>query len=444
VTFSSLAFICVFLPCCLAVYFALPRLRNAALIGFSLAFYAYGEPVYVLLLLLSAAANWLLGIIIGDRAGTPRARPALVLAVILNLAPLALFKYTALSPHLPLGISFYTFRALSYVIDVYRGEVKGQRSFWGFLLYFSMFPQLIAGPIVRYADIEAQLQTRKLTLRAVSSGITRFSVGLGKKVLLANAAGRAVTLLLGAGVKMTVLGNWLGVVFFAFQLYFDFSGYSDMAIGLGRILGFEFKENFVYPYISRSITEFWRRWHISLGSFFRDYVYIPLGGNRRHQILNLLIVWLLTGMWHGAGWNFLLWGAYYGALLILEKFVLKNALERLPSALRRVYSCALILLGWAIFYFTDIAGLAAFLRGAVGIGAELYDFRVGYAFLSNAFLLVILVLASTPLPAKFAAKIREKRVLGAATEPLFNAIILAASFTAIVGSTFNPFLYFRF
>ncbi len=458
--FSSLTFMCLFLPGCLVLYYLLPKLRNMILIVFSLAFYAFGEPVYILLLLFSVTVNWLFGLMLGRRVGTPRAKAVLIPAVAVNLLMLAVFKYAAFAVQninaalglqlavpaiaLPLGISFYTFQALSYVIDVYRGQVASQRSFWKVLLYVSMFPQLVAGPIVRYSDIAEQIDDRRLSAAAMSDGVTRFAVGLGKKVLLANAAGRAVSVLLAGGAKATVLGSWQGIAFYAFQLYFDFSGYSDMAIGLGKMLGFDFPENFNYPYISRSITEFWRRWHITLSSFFRDYVYIPLGGNRKHHIPNLLIVWMLTGLWHGAGWNFILWGAYYGVLLIIEKYVLKNVMEKWPSFVRHAYSVVLILIGWMFFYFTDLSQLTSFLKGAVGLGAGLSDFRAESGLLSNLFLLAVLVIASTPLPARLARKIRERRVLGAIGEPLWNVLLLAACFIAVVGSTYNPFLYFRF
>jgi alginate O-acetyltransferase complex protein AlgI len=345
---------------------------------------------------------------------------------------------------LPLGLSFYTFRSVSYTVDVYRGTVRGERSPLKFMCYVTMFPQLIAGPIVRYADIAAELGARRLDRARFSSGVTRFCVGLAKKVMLANAAARAVDILFYKSAKGTVLGSWLGIVFFTFQIYFDFSGYSDMAIGLGRMLGFDFKENFNYPYAATSITDFWRRWHISLSSFFRDYVYIPLGGNRRRQVINLLVVWLLTGLWHGASLNFILWGLYYAALLIIEKFALKNVLRKLPDALQRVYALAFIVVGWGIFYFTDITALGAFFKSAFGVGAALYDFRAWSALTSNVFLLVVLILASTPLPKLAMERLRQNTRLAAVIEPVGSAALLAICFTMLVGSSYSPFLYFKF
>ncbi|MDR1065012.1 MAG: MBOAT family protein [Oscillospiraceae bacterium] len=453
--FSSLTFLCLFLPVFLAVYFAVPRLRTVTLVAFSLVFYAFGEPVWVLALLFSSAVDYVNGLILAKYQSPGARKAALLSSLIINLGMLAAFKYSgfiieninalfgaelpAPSFSLPLGISFYTFQTLSYTIDVYRGEVKAQRSFLAFLSYVTMFPQLVAGPIVRYADIEERLTQRKVSWEGFSRGATRFAVGLAKKVLLANPAGEAASVLF-AGSRMTALGSWLGILLFAFQIYFDFSGYSDMAIGLGHMIGFDFKENFRYPYIADSVTDFWRRWHISLSTFFRDYVYIPLGGNRRRQALNLLIVWFLTGLWHGASWNFILWGLYYGAALLAEKFLLKKVLSRLPRALKHLYSLFLILIGWAIFYFTDVSQLGAFFKAAFG-GGRLYDFRVESVFFSNIFLLAALIIASTPLPAKLAERLRARVPV---LEPVCNALLLALCFTMLVGQTYNPFLYFRF
>ncbi|MDR2421519.1 MAG: MBOAT family protein [Oscillospiraceae bacterium] len=453
--FSSLPFLCLFLPAFLILYCALPRLRAATLLAFSLLFYAFGEPVWVLALLFSGAADYFHGLIIEKYRDTRLRKAMLISSLVINLGLLASFKYSGFAAEninalfgtslpaprfsLPLGISFYTFQTLSYTIDVYRGEVKAQRSFIAFLSYVTMFPQLVAGPIVRYADIEERLTRIKLTPEGFSRGVTRFATGLGKKVLLANPAGEAADMLF-AGSQMTFAGSWLGIVFFAFQIYFDFSGYSDMAIGLGEMIGFEFKENFRYPYTAVSVTDFWRRWHISLSSFFRDYVYIPLGGNRRHAAANLAAVWFLTGLWHGASWNFVIWGMYYGVLISAEKFLLKNVLSRAPRVLRHTYSMLAVLIGWAIFYFTDLPKLGAFFSAAFG-GARLYDFRAESVFFSNIFLLAALAISSTPYPARLASKLRGKLP---AAEPIRNAALMLLCFTMLVGQSYNPFLYFRF
>ena len=335
--FSSLIFLYLFLPACVILYFLRPSIsyKNWVLVIFSLIFYAWGEPVYVLVLVFSALVNYFFGRLIGDTTSRRRAKGLMIGSVVFNLVLLGYFKYIGflvenlnlLGLHLPvpqvalpIGISFYTFQTLSYVIDVYRGQVSVQRSYRDFLLYVSLFPQLIAGPIVRYSEIEPQMAVRKINYSSIFYGVLRFSIGLGKKVLIANYAGNIATQMLDGNLATsTTLGGWLGILMYTFQIYFDFSGYSDMAIGLGRMFGFRYAENFDLPYTSHSITEFWRRWHISLGSFFRDYVYIPLGGNRRHQILNLLIVWTLTGLWHGASWNFALWGLYSEIARFLEK-----------------------------------------------------------------------------------------------------------------------------
>ena len=453
--FSSLSFLCVFLPIFLVAYYAFPRWRNVTLMMFSLVFYAFGEPVWVLALLFSGSVDYVHGRIIEKHFGKWQAKAALLSSLILNLGLLFVFKYSGFfienlnaltglaidvpQVSLPLGISFYTFQTLSYTIDMYRGEVRCQRSLWAFMAYVSMFPQLVAGPIVRYSDIEKDLIERKPALADFSAGITRFAVGLGKKVLLANAAGRAVDTLFFGNISFTVLGSWLGVLFFAFQIYFDFSGYSDMAIGLGRMIGFKFKENFNYPYAAATITDFWRRWHISLSTFFRDYVYIPLGGNRKRQVLNLLIVWFITGLWHGASWNFILWGLYYALLLIVEKYIV-NRIKGRARALCRVYTLPAVLVGWALFYFTDTSELLGWFSAAVG-GAPLYDFRVQSVFFTNIFLLSVLIIASTKLPACIAERVTRKLPL---LEPIGNTALFALSYIMLVGQTYNPFLYFRF
>ena len=370
--FSTPVFMFLFLPVCLFLYHMMPKLRwsNYVLVAMSLLFYGWGEPVWVFLMLFMVLVNYLASLGL-EKAKTQTAkRWVLVAAVTADLACLMVFKYTGFilrnlgallnisMPEwkipLPIGISFFLFQALSYTVDVYRGDVPAQRKYVNLLLYISLFPQLVAGPIVRYKDINEEIERRKVTLSDFAYAVTRFLTGLGKKLLIADYAGEAATFFLTGDGGNTVLGNWVGILFFGFQIYFDFSAYSDMAIGLGRMFGFHFKENFNYPYTSTSITDFWRRWHISLSSFFRDYVYIPLGGNRRHQVFNLLVVWFLTGMWHGASWNYILWGLYFGVLLIAEKFLFAEILPKIPMVLRRILTLFLVLIGWALFYFEDM------------------------------------------------------------------------------------------
>ena len=374
--FSSLHFLYLFLPLCVLLYFLMPSLKakNAVLLVFSLVFYAWGEPVYVLLMLGVAAANWAFGLLM-ERISK---KAVLIAALVFDLGCLAIFKYAGFLTEnlnaltgmqlpvpqiaLPIGISFYTFQILSYVVDVYRGNVRVQASYPRFLLYVSLFPQLIAGPIVRYADVEKELADRRSEPQEIFYGMTRFCMGLAKKVLLADYAGKAAAQLLDGNLAaQSTLGVWFGVLLYTFEIYFDFSGYSDMAIGLGRIFGFRYPENFRLPYMSKSITEFWRRWHISLSSFFRDYLYIPLGGNRRHVILNLAIVWALTGLWHGASWNFVLWGMYFFVLLVIERYT-KKLREKIPGMIRWLVTFVLIVVGWNIFYFTDAARLGESFR----------------------------------------------------------------------------------
>lgn len=444
--FSSLEFLFLFLPVFFLLYFAAPaRWRNGILLVFSLLFYGWGEPVTVFLMILAVAANWWFGIL------AARAKHGVAIAVAFDLAILGFFKYfdfvltlfggEPLGLPLPVGISFYTFQALSYVIDVSRGSAP-QKNPVNFGTYLSMFPQLIAGPIVRYDEIATELTERHPTPPRAASGIGRFVCGLSKKVLLANPAGemwdyfRALP-----GDERGILGTWLGLVFFAFQIYFDFSGYSDMALGLGDILGFTFPENFRYPYCAASAKDFWRRWHITLSTWFREYVYIPLGGNRRgtaRTLLNLLIVWSLTGLWHGAAVNFLLWGLYWFFWLAAEKLFLGRILDRLPSFLRRLYAIPVILFGWLIFAFDDAgAGLAyaaALFRGAVWRQIDLYE------LCRNGVLLVFLILGATPMPKRLYEKYAKGRV--SATVGTVCAFLISVAY--LVGSSYNPFLYFRF
>lgn len=457
--FSSIPFLFYFLPPVLLLYFLTPdRWKNLTLLLSSLVFYGWGEPRFLLFMLASIAQGYAFGRLM-ERYPRHK-RLFLALSAVLSLSLLGYCKYAgfflrtlgaltglslpALQIALPIGISFYTFQVLSYVIDVYRGTVPPQRNLLQLATYVAMFPQLIAGPIVRYQDIAAELNTRTESLERFSLGIRRFVVGLGKKVLLANQAGALwteITAILPA--DRSVLMVWMGILAFAFQIYFDFSGYSDMAVGMGHMLGFHFPENFNYPYISKSITEFWRRWHISLGTWFKEYVYIPLGGNRKGgllQVRNILVVWLLTGIWHGASINFLLWGIYFGLLLLLEKFVLMKYLKKLPSLLQCTYAFLLVLLGWVLFAFEDMGqGFQYLLQMTGASGLSLCNERTIFLLSGNLVLLAACALGSTPLPARAAGRWKDR-----VPEPLFLGLVLLLSVAYLVNATYNPFLYFRF
>ncbi|HPZ90880.1 MAG: MBOAT family protein [Firmicutes bacterium] len=466
--FSSLLFIFYFLPAALGLYYLAPRrYKNLVLFLCSLFFYAWGEPVYIVLMLFSAAVDYSAGRLMGKYNGNKAVRRwCLTASVLVNLSLLGFFKYAdflianlnfllgsriaPLNLPLPIGISFYTFQTMSYTIDVYRGQTDVQKDFIAFAAYVSLFPQLIAGPIVRYSTVAHQLRQRSVDAEKFALGIKRFAVGLGKKVLLANNIGQ-----LWAQIKDTapadlpVLTAWLGIVAFAFQIYYDFSGYSDMAIGLGKMFGFDFLENFNYPYIARSVAEFWRRWHISLGTWFRDYLYIPLGGNRggaAKAARNLLIVWFATGFWHGASWNFVLWGLYFGALIVLERLFLQAWLRRLPAVLSHLYLLLAVCFGWVIFEFNGPQALA-YLRVMLGLGNNaLLDPGLIYMLATNGVLLVILGLGATPLPNALWEKViapRGKR-RGAVLAPAFCLLILVVATAYLVDSSYNPFLYFRF
>lgn len=468
--FSSLLFLFRFLPLFLLLYFAAPkRFRNGILFGGSLIFYGWGEPVYILLLLFSTLVDFFHGKMVGffkQKGNLRGARLAMASSAVINLSLLFLFKYTdffigtfnrltgssipLLSLALPIGISFYTFQTMSYTIDVYRGEAPVQNSLVAFGAYVSMFPQLIAGPIVRYQDIAKELGCRRETFPLFACGIRRFLIGLGKKVLIANQTGALWTEITAIDpANRSVLMVWLGILAFAFQIYFDFSGYSDMAVGMGQMLGFHFPENFSYPYISKTITEFWRRWHISLGTWFREYVYIPLGGNRkgtRFQVRNILIVWFLTGIWHGASMNFLLWGIYFGVLLLLEKFILKDLLNKLPAALCHIYACLLVLFGWVLFAFEDMETGIEYFRQMTGAGGlPFLNDRTLFLLAGNGLLMALSGLGATPLPAKAAGyfAVAHKRLQNF-LEPLFLCGLLLLSTAYLVNATYNPFLYFRF
>ena len=481
--FSDLFFLFVFLPSFFLIYIAAwgvdkmraqnltssecvsrTTWRNAALIVFSLLFYAWGEPIYVFLMLGSVAVNYVTGLLI-DHSHRHR-RLALAAGLCCNVAILGTFKYadfiaSSLSgigvpvpaPHiaLPIGISFYTFQSISYLIDVYRRQAPVQKKFGGLLLYISMFPQLIAGPIVRYDLVAREINDRHVTAADLREGVFRFLIGLGKKVILANQFSEIAGQFLDGPMKeLSTTGAWLGILAFTFQIFFDFSGYSDMAIGLGRCLGFHFAENFRHPYCCRSITEFWRRWHISLGSFFRDYVYIPMGGNRRHQALNILAVWFLTGLWHGASWNFVLWGLYFGIIVTLEKYTLLRVADRVPRVLLHLYSLLLVVVGWGIFYFEDFSRMGEFFSIFTGHGAPFHDFTVESAFFSNFWLWVTAVVFSMPVYdtiTRLAGKWCPTSCIGflALTVRLLLSIaLLALSVSLLVGATNNAFIYTRF
>lgn len=464
--FASVPFLFVFLPAVLAAYFLCPRRwHNAVLLVFSLFFYAWGEPVYILLMLCSITVSFLAGRALG-RAHTPaRRRAVLSASVAYHLLTLGFFKYAdffigtvnslfglslpLLSLPLPIGISFYTFQTLSYIVDVYRGVCAPQRR-WGWLaMYVSLFPQLIAGPIVRYQTVEQQIAHRTVSRAQCAEGVRRFTAGLVKKVLLANSIGLVFTQILGNGaLPQSVLAAWVAVAAYTFQIYFDFAGYSDMAIGLGKLFGFTFEENFNLPYLSRSITEFWRRWHISLGTWFRDYVYIPLGGNRcgwGRQLFNIAVVWLLTGLWHGASWNFVLWGAYYAVLLMVEKLGLLRVLARLPRLLQHAYALFFIVVGWALFACTGPGQLSGVFGSLFGLsGVPLYDASSLFLLKNNALLWLLLVFASTASFARLHTHLLSRRWYAEALCPLGLAAALLACTAFIVSGSFNPFLYFRF
>ena len=466
--FSSIVFLFTFLPAVVILYYLLPvRFRNVILLLASLVFYAWGEPVYLFLMLLSILFNYFSGLDIARNLQDKRAaKRSLVFNLIINLAVLGFFKYEGfvldtlngilpvhISYHalpLPIGISFYTFQILSYIIDVYRGNVKVQTNLPNFALYVTMFPQLIAGPIVQYADVDEQLASREISRTKFGEGSMYFIRGLAKKVLLANTSGMIFTEVSGlAKDNIAVMTAWLGAFAYMFQIYFDFSGYSDMAIGLGKMFGFEFNMNFNYPYVSKSITEFWRRWHISLSSWFRDYVYIPLGGNRVSKIKhirNLLIVWFLTGLWHGAAWNFVAWGLYYGVILIIEKYLLSPVLDRLPDVVRHIYSIVLVVIGWVLFFSSSFGQAADYIRVMFGAGAHGFADRESmYLLTSNLILWLILIFGSTPLVHfRYEHMLRTKKW----NTTIINSVVYAALFIVciayLVTETYNPFLYFRF
>ena len=462
--FSSLVFMFAYLPITLLAYYLVPRQgRNIFLFIVNLIFYGWGEPKLVLLMVFNIFFNYLGGWLVDKyRADAKKKKLFLILTCVLDIAILAVFKYTGmitetlnmlpflnipeLQISLPIGISFYTFQTMSYVIDVYRDDAPVSKNFINFGTYVALFPQLIAGPIVRYRDIAEQLVNRRETLEMFTRGVKLFMVGLAKKVIIANTMGTLTTNIFATTDENGVVGTWVGMIAYTFQIYFDFSGYSDMACGLGNMMGFEFLKNFNYPYIAKSITDFWRRWHISLSTWFKEYVYIPLGGNRKgvkRQILNLLIVWGLTGLWHGAAYNFVLWGLYYGLLLILEKFVLKKFLDRLPSFVQHIYTLFIIIIGWGLFYFTDVGQLGEFMVDLFNFGNGICGDQAFNLIMSNLPMLIIAAVASTPLATTLYTRFEHTRFMWI-PETLYCMGVLAVSTASLVNQSYNPFLYFRF
>ena len=467
--FSSLTFIFLFLPVVLAVYYLAPlKIRNLLLLLASLIFYAWGEPVYVVLMILSILLNYCCGREIAANAEDERkAHRGMIFTVVVNLALLFFFKYygfflelvnsvtsaelTYRELALPVGISFYTFQGISYVVDVYRGKAKAQRSLLNFALYIALFPQLIAGPIGRYEDIEPQLAQRKVSARKLGQGAMLFLIGLAKKAVLADTFKTVFEEISAISASnLSVPMAWIGCITYAFEIYYDFSGYSDMAIGLSRMFGFELKKNFDHPYVSRSVTEFWRRWHISLSTWFREYVYIPLGGNHcsggRH-ILNLLIVWTLTGMWHGAAWNFIVWGFYYGVLMVMEKYVWGSEVDRLPSPLRRIYTAVCVLVGWVFFFSPSLGAAFRYLGAMVGTGGGLLDAGAGYVFFSHWLYYLLAVVGMSAFGGRLLRRIislPESETARTVVAGILFFGMMAISVAFLVTETYQPFLYFRF
>ncbi len=476
--FSSLTFLCVFLPLNLFAYICLAkttRQKNMVMLGFSLFFYMWGGPRFLLLLLAMTAICWISGIIMDRLPSRQRRKPVLVVCCVLMLGLLGIFKYTGFflsSFHaifgvpkeipeivLPIGISFYTFQLLSYAVDVYRGQVRAQYRYWLLLLYASMFHQCIAGPIIRYQDIHREIIHRTMDINSLSAGIGRFAAGLAKKAVLANSCAKVADTLLPSGAEAIkqapAAALWLGMLFYMLQIYLDFSAYSDMAIGMGHMIGFHYKENFNYPYTATSVTDFWRRWHISLSSFFRDYVYIPLGGNRKgekRRVLNLFIVWFLTGMWHGASWNFILWGLYFFVFLVIEKYILLEFLDSVPKILSHIYLILVVYFGWVLFRFESLSEISAVFQGMFGLnGNSFTSFKTALQFKNELFFLIVAVIAVTPLVKNLLQKVKAYALerftvpyLYYICEVIAPPLLLLLSVMALVGDSYNPFIYFQF
>ena len=468
--FSSIPFIFFFLPVFLILYYLVPyKVKNIILLIFSLIFYAWGEPIYILLMIFSSVVDYTNGRMIEKYAQNNQKRKKLflIISIIINLSLLGFFKYAdfligsinsllninipLLELGLPIGISFFTFQTMSYSIDVYRGDVKAEHNFLDFMTYVSMFPQLIAGPIVRYEEVSKELKNRNITAQGFADGMIRFLQGLFKKVLIANNIGYLFVIASSMpNNEMSVVMPWLGILAYTFQIYFDFSGYSDMAIGMGKMLGFTYPENFNHPYISKSITEFWRRWHISLSSFFKDYVYIPLGGSRVKKIINvrnILIVWMLTGLWHGASWNFVLWGLYYGVLLLLEKFIFNKILEKAPNWFKHFYTMFLVVVGWMIFAFDDMTILKEYASMMFGAGGVSFINNHALYYLKNYLIIFILaIIFSMPvykLAKEKLSKVKNTKLIFAVSLIIYTVLFIVVV-SYLVNDTYNPFLYFRF
>lgn len=466
--FSSIIFLFMFLPLAVITYYVAPKSwRNMVILILSLVFYAWGEPVYVFLMIGSIVVDYFGGILIqSNRKDKGKQRFIFVTIIVLNLSVLVFFKYygfiianinsilgTSLQIRelpLPLGISFYTFQLISYVADVYMAKVKAQKNIINFGAYIAMFPQLVAGPIVQYSDIEEQLNNREESIYKFGEGTERFICGLGKKVLLANNLGliwREIKVIPTG--ELSVITAWIGIIAFTLQIYFDFSGYSDMAIGLGKIMGFEFLENFKHPYMSRSISEFWRRWHISLGSWFRDYIYIPLGGNRRGlaiQFRNIIIVWFATGLWHGASWNFIIWGLYFGALIFVEKLFLGKILDKVPAVIAHAYTLVLVVVSWVFFEAVTVDGALDYIKVMFGLGGNhILDGMARYTLRTNFVVLVLGIVAATPIIRSLINKLKTKHEFnGVVAVVLCNLTVLFVATVYLVSESYNPFLYFRF
>lgn len=466
--FSSVVFLYIFLPIMLLVYFIVPKkFKNAVMIIASLIFFAWGEIRYIFIMLILAVMDYFCGKKI-DKYFDNKKKKRLYLGIDVgvNLLILFFFKYAdfiisninlitgfnipLLNIPLPIGVSFNTFQSLSYIIDVYRGTVKCEKSFYNYLTYTTLFPQIIAGPIVRYETVDEELVDKKISMNNFTKGMKRFIIGLGKKVLIANNVGKLWSIIeSGSYITLSPALAWLGLVAFALQIYFDFSGYSDMAIGLANIFGMNFDENFNYPHISKSITEFWRRWHITLSSWFKDYIYIPLGGNRKglaKQIRNILIVWFLTGAWHGASWNFILWGLYFGVILILEKMFLLKFLEKIPAIFRHIYTIFLVLISWLIFAFEDLGKIGEYFKALFNFNYSYSYNSEGIYYLKNyAIIIIIGIILSTPIITKLLKKMETKNKLlpSLITSFIYIAIFIFST-SYLVSDSFNPFLYFRF
>ena len=463
--FSSLTFLCLFFPLTVGLHYLVKNgtARNALLLAASLLFYAWGEPVWILAMLFATAVNYVCARIIVNTKSDRGRKLALVVGIVISLAALLYFKYAAFlvnnfcglaglayrmtQPKLPIGISFYTFQIITYTVDVYRGKAPLQKNPLWLLLYVSLFPQLIAGPIVRYIDVAAAIEDRKVTAQGMGEGFFRFSLGLGKKVLLANLCGEVLESL-PIPAEMSFFSGWLAAALFLLQLYFDFSGYSEMAIGLGRMLGFRFLENFDAPLVSQSVSEFWRRWHISLGTFFREYVYIPLGGNRKgtwRTILNMLIVWSLTGLWHGASFNYLLWGLYFWVLLVLERYVLGDLLKRLPGFLRHGYLFLLVTLSFMVFYFEDLGQMGAYFAGLFRFSGPLLSADARSVLGSYWAWALLGRLCMGYLPRKAWARVAQKRPrLAEGGKIALLLVLFLLCVASLAGQSYNPFIYFRF